>query len=628
MQFSLFNTNVLYQFLSNVLTKYLSFSSYIFSDKMLGSGCSDLDAQFADELFDTASEIADGLDRTTDDIEAEAGLVLTKQKLLHLLQEFILPMLPLRTRDLCNIHSALTLVDEHLNDIKDKIKEKDRLMKNVEKSLETQMLGLLKHHDFSSLRYVASCNYEFLKEVLNQLERDITLYNDIMLELETEISPLRNCTSESDKIKLTRLRYTREEKLKHMNETVIARETIKNVISRNHVEKKFLSRQTSVHPDNVVFMETACRFDRTSEQIKELADKLVNISIVRDAVMQAKEQVEKNGESRGPYMIDLRSKVNQKDSSDELSDLSKKVDGLLAAKPLGYKNKHKKFGKKIISKCQKLCNRFKSHSPYGLDRMSCGIAAANETLAPNFHPYGNKPNGAIRGICTEVIHHISGMTELLAEEILQKPSSDIEQSVLEDIYICYEKHVSRDVMAVLHELYEICFKQKCESLHRWISQKSLTQTLIARVDSCLSDVNSVTVTAKAASGDDVSQSAFETFENLMKAENEDMSIFSKLKYFTEAVQDVEKLAREKTKFVCTDDILDNVISLLKNLDSDTMLKTYSHINLINHLSPDFIEGNCHEYALISFYAAYQYLFDQQVLDTKPQKNDQTYLKVS
>ena len=628
MQFSIIYTNVLYQFLLNVLTKYLSFSSYIFSDKMLGSGCSDLDAQYADELFDTASEIADELDRTTDDMEGEAGLVFTKQKLLHLLQVFILPMLPLRMRDICNIDSALTLVDEHLNDIKDKIKEKDRLMKNVEKSLETQMLSLLKHHDFSSLRYVASCNYEFLKEVLNQLERDITLYNDIMLELEMEISPLRNCTSESDKIKLTRLRNTREEKLKHMNETVVARETIKNVISRNHVEKKFLSRQTSVHPDNVVFMETACRFDRTSEQIKELADKLVNISIVRDAVMQAKDQVEKTGESRGPYMIDLRSKINQKDSSVEFSDLSKKVDGLLAAKPLGYKNKHKKFCKKIISKCQKLCNRFKSHSPYGLDSMSCGIAAANETLAPNFHPYGNKPNGAIRGICTEVIHHISGMTELLAEEILQKPSSDIEQSVLEDIYICYEKHVSRDVMAVLHELYEICFKQKCESLHRWISQKSLTQTLIARVDSCLSDVNSVTVTAKATSGDDVSQSAFETFESLMKAENEDMSIFSKLKYFTEAVQDVEKLAREKTKFVCTDDILDNVIVLLKNLDSDTMLKTYSHINLINHLSPDFIEGNCHEYALISFYAAYQYLFDQQVLDTKPQKNDQTYLKVS
>ena len=597
---------------------------------MFGGGCYDFDVN-ADELFDAASSIVVELENNVDETEHETVIVSAKQNLLRLLHVFILPKLPLQTCDLGSIRTVLSLVEDEQKDVKTKTANKDRLRKSAEKSLEKQMLDLLKHHDFSSLRSVASCNYEFLKEFLNQLERDIATSNDIMLEFETEISPLRSCTSENDLQKLNSLRNKREKALTRLNDSVIARETIKNVISRHHVDKKYLSRESSVHPDHMVFMETACRFENVNDEIKGLTTVMNKLTSVKEAALDVKGEIEEKGESCGHFVSKSDFKFHPKTETDEWNSLSEKIDSLISAKPLGFKNKHKKFCKKIMSKCQKLFNSSKSHSSCGLEssEKSCDLERSLSLSPDVLHNYGNKPNSALQGICGEVIKHISGMTEMFAEELYKKPASDVRQSVLENIYICYESHVSRELMPILHQLYENSYKQQCESLCRWISQKSLSQTLIAKVDPSLSDLDSIVVTAEASESE--SYPGFETFEALMKTETETMSVFTKLKHVMEVVQHVEKTARgdgEKPNLVCTDDILDTIILFLQKLDSDTLLKTYAHINLIRHLSPDFVEGNCHEYALISFYAAYQHLFDQHVLEKISRKNEGIYSKIS
>ena len=603
----------------------------LFADHIFGEESNSFDVH-ANELFCIASTIVTALDKKIDNQEQNRVVApATKQTLLMLLHVFILPKIKFREHDLGSIRDVSSLINTQQDEIKNKISQKELLRTKALKSIESQLISLLKDHDFSSLRYVASCNYDFLKEFLNQLERDIALSNEVMVTLETEISPLRSCTSENDLQTLACLRSTRADRLAHFNETVVARETIKNVISRRHVDKKYLSTKSTVHSNHIVFMETTCRFASVSEQLNDLKDDINKLSSIQEALVQIEAEIVKYKESCGQFKPISSFKINNQTETDEWSDLSKKVNSLVTSKTLPFKDKHKKFCKNVVSKCQRLKSKPKSTFYYELinSESSGDIPGEILTFSPDIlHSYGNEPNAALHGICCEVMQHIWRMTGLLAEEITKQPLSEICQSVLENIYICYEPYVSTEVMPVLHALYESCYRPQCESLHRWLNQKALSSILIVAVDNDISEdgcsvetteqpSSEISRTAVVEADISVSQEDFKTFQDILKAENESLSIFKKLKHITEATQCVEKTAMgvlDDASPVSTDDILDYIILLLQKLESEVLLKTYAHINLIRHLSPEFTEGHDHEYSLVSFFAAYQHLFDQYVLN--------------
>ena len=604
---------------------------------MFNGGCYDFDV-CVDELFDIARLIINGATETMDEKEKEA----LKQSLLRLLHLFILPKIMLKTNDLKDLKSILATVESNRKDLETTVANKEKLSSSAEKSLEKQRRNLLTHQEFSSENFVSVCNNEFLKEFLKHLQNDVLSANKQLVDFDEEISPLRNSQSESELVKLNAIRDTRENTLSVLNEAVMARETIKNVIVRKKVvnnDELFESKETAVHPNHMIYMETACRFQNVSDELKKLTNKMYKLKTVKEAIVKTVSEIEEHGQSTGHQPAVSESRQRRESVSDEWFSLSNKVDNLINAKPLGFRNKHKKFCKKTASKCQKLFEGSKSPSSCRLQskEKKCDIDR-NVTLADAImHDYGNKQNAAVEMISKEIIKHTSDMAESLAEELFKRPVSEIRPSVLENIYICYETHVSKDLMPVLHQLYETSYKQQCESLSRWISQKKLSDSLIEKVD-CKQDQSESTETNKSAvietsmsPLDIVCNHAFGKFETLVKSETETMSVFTKLRNIMEIVQYVEKSARDvsdKANPVCTDDILDVIIMLLQRLDSETFLKMYAHINMLRHLSPDFVEGNCHEYALISFYAAYQHLFDQHVLDKPSRKNVGVYSKVS
>lgn len=605
--------------------------------KLFDNGCYDFDVT-VDELFDEARWIVSEPVQSESEFSDDKESVKAKEGLLRLLHVFILPKLRLGTNFLKAIQTAITLIENQQKQLKVKITNKERSRNGAEKSLEKQRKYLLTHQDFSCENHVSACNHEFLKEFQKHLQQDVLAINKTLLKFEKEMSPLRKCETEEALKKLSSLQEEREPTLSYLNLVVMAKQTIKNVITGRQVntEETCLSKESKVHPNHIVYMEAACRFQNLSDELNELTDAVAKLTSVKETASKAKCEIEEHGESYGPRPKS-DSVLNRRGDSGEWTSLSQKVDELVSAKPLGYRNKHKKFCKKAISKCQKLFNGSKSLSSCGLESKEnvSGIETKMFLTTGVLHEYGNKPYAAIEAISKEVIQHNSDMADALAEELYKKPLSTIRQCVLENIYISYECHISEELMPVMHQLYENCCKHQCESLSKWISQKKLSETLTANVDSDYSAQDSVDKEAEMNKEktpnpvDMICNKAYGKFETLVKAESETMSVFAKLRSITEMVQYVEKMAREEGgSLLCTDDILDLIISLLQKLDSEYFLKLYAHINLLRHLSPDFVEGNCHEYALITFYAAYQHLFDQHVLEKVSKKIAGSYSKVS
>ncbi|KAH3794063.1 uncharacterized protein LOC127838846 [Dreissena polymorpha] len=113
---------------------------------------------------------------------------------------------------------------------------------------------------------------------------------------------------------------------------------------------------------------------------------------------------------------------------------------------------------------------------------------------------------------------------------------------------------------------------------------------------------------------------FKHFYEIVDEEQVAVSYFSKLRTFTRAVKCIEEqISKHQTTTtdLCADDLLDVLILLLRKLEPQKFLQLYAHLNLLIHLSPQFMQGNAHDYSLVTISVAYQYLFEQQLLNKTP-----------
>ena len=801
----------------------------------------------------------------------ETEIIKTKQKLLRLLHVFVLPALKLRTDELSDLQKILSWIEHQHQSIEIMIGKRDKTKFNIENSLREQRIKLLSDENFAAQQYVAKCDRDFLEIFLKHLQKDISLSNEKLLTFDKEIRPLRDSVGEADIKKLGKYRAERDQTLAYLNNALEARETIKNVIGRPHIGNRFKpSKRPVSQPFHVVYLEIARRLQDFNREIQDLIKTKIKISSVREATLLAIDEIMEDGQSFGyerkagkfEYETDI---YDPKNKPEEWATISEKIADLLKAKPLGFRDSHEKFCRMIKLKCQRLFDDSKLFSSPELSNIRTDVdARVSVPVSPDtahvlellgqssinrrstksviYHrserhadtrsrsyssrfSFGSIPKEATEAICKEIIMHISEMAETLAQELYKTPLDGIHRSVINKIYICYESHISTELMPVLHQLYEQSYRQQCEGLSRWISQISLseigfddtkfealtspaTATRIERkregdyscdetevkvpfgdqrrrislgsisklsIDelyeisnrefagrqsllSCAPgmdgwfEVNgpehkdfieaddldmgqgqelvtqkddtalthAIDVDERGVSPTDsnigkaenmietVSSSqertehvtkpklvnglhefsnvemrrpqsffdpppyeevvmrrsikppekvvvgydslheeavmrrhspppdystvtpakaaffnAFVNFEPIVKKETEAVSLFKKLRQMTKAIQYIE---REVTKLrddgksnvlVCADDILDIVVLLLSNLDSETLLKLYAHMNLMIHLSPTFMHGNAHDYALVTFNVAYQHMFEQQVLSNSP-----------
>lgn len=112
---------------------------------------------------------------------------------------------------------------------------------------------------------------------------------------------------------------------------------------------------------------------------------------------------------------------------------------------------------------------------------------------------------------------------------------------------------------------------------------------------------------------------FEKFFEYIEEEDKACSLFSKLGILTQSIKYIgAQISKNRGNTAdgapCADDLLDVVVVLLCKLNSDWLLKLYAHLNLMIFLLPEFMHGNAHEYSLVNFSMAYQYLFEKELMD--------------
>lgn len=563
--------------------------------KMFEDGCNDFVVEI-EELFEIGRSIVDELDgKAIDHLDvSEAGPI--KRKLFRLLHMFILPKLILRKSEMKDVQSAVTDMEQQQKDTELNIATKEKIKYRTGRFLEKQRVAMLTSQDFSSERTISEFNYEFLQHFLKHIETDIDTGNKVMMEYEDKIAPLRTCQTIREQEVLNYWRDQRDKNWSHINKAIAAREAIKNVIIRPgpRIDRDDrVHRETAIHPDHIVYLETSCRLQRMEQEVCELKDRLVKMELVKGTALQAIREIEEHGQSLGKQEDLKEVSSGRKPEINEWSSLSKKVEDLVSAKPLGFRDKHNKFCKKIISDIKKLADDPKTRSsldgnekpPKSGDKKSGGFI----TFQGGF--MDQNVSVLTEEICNEIIKHTLEMTWILAEELYQRPHTELSTTVIENIYICYEAYVSGELMPVLFKLFEDSYKQQCEAVTRCFSQISLSESLLASIDKGTSVTKRDIVTkiqrksdgSGTASANLESQKVLDMFDSFVKDEaDERMSVFTNMRTVLEIIQYIVKQAKNmgrKSSPVCSDDILDVLIPLLQKLSPETFLKTYAHITL-------------------------------------------------
>lgn len=584
--------------------------------KMFEGGCIDFDVDI-DELFESARGIVEELEHSAVDFLDDKELLQLKQKVFRVIHMFILPKLTLRKSEIKDLHEVEALTEQFQKDLEINIVTKEKIKYRTGRFLEKQRLSMLTNQDLSSERLVSTFNYDFLKHFLKHLETDISVGNESMLAFEKEISPLRTCQTLKEQDMLNHWRDKRDKTWSHINKAVVARETIKNVIVRPNFDKnRGISMETSIHPDHIVYQETSCRLQSITDEVNGLKETMLKLSSVKEATTQTIREIEETGESCGKFKNVSDFVRNIKAETDEWSTLSGRVDSLLSAKPLGFKDKHKKFCEMIESRIKKLPDSSKVRMSLGLESKERASKRQSKLVPSSVPLYGLPVEEVttVEEICVEVIKHTMEMAYILAEEIFKRPRSEIPQSDYENIYICYESYVSSELLPVLYDLFEKCYKMQCEALTSCFSNMVLSETLMANIR----PAKETTAHAKDESTKDsknaVLQELHKMFDSLVRNEtDEKMSVFTKLRQILDIVQFIVKKAKQmgfKANPNCTDEILDIMIPILQKLDPELFMKLYAHTVMLTHLRPSFVEGSRLHFAFVSFSAAYQHLFNE------------------
>ncbi|XP_052790327.1 uncharacterized protein LOC128224506 [Mya arenaria] len=462
-----------------------------------------------DELFETSRIIIRELQ--PDKIDKE-GNVTSYGELLKLLHVFILPEVYFLPKDKSKVQDVLEHIEKEHESIEESIQYKDRAKKNTENSLWKQRQNILRTEKFSSQQYIASLDEKFLRIFLQHVIKDLRKLNELLLEFEGEIRPLRDSITEKDVTKLNNARSERDEILKSIEVSTVAREEINNVLFRKHIKKTFSRTKQDPSEFHQLYVEISKRLDQFNVEIRDVINAKIKVSCVREAVILTLKEIEADGKSYG-YNRKKGTFENETDLFDpsrkpeEWSTLNDKVKTYLIVKQAGYRRKYEKFCQMIKQKCQRLFDESKLFSASG-DELDMPLSPStlqfidtigNETQSRRSNIYrktvsvnpsevqtrqrtfstrwsmGSISKSSCERICKDVTEHISCMSYDLSVEIMEGDASKVQPGFVNKVYTCYEQYVSEEIMPVLCELYERSYKNQCLNLSEWIKRYSTTE---------------------------------------------------------------------------------------------------------------------------------------------------------
>lgn len=664
------------------------------------------------ELYVIAQNIFQNL---SPEVFDRVGNVSTYKDLIKLLHVYILPEIEFDHKHETFVQKVINQIEKEVENIEMLIKMNVQSKKNIEESLVKQRRDLLSDDGVLNILSDPSSDNDVIKLLIRHTEKDVRTLEDTLSILTDKITQMKNATdAESVKV-LSVTRAERDRVVKEKEGIIRSREELVNeILQRQATPSKHLKKSTFKRRSRSVCHECVSdRFqlyergttelEKLSNDIKQHINTKIRLSSVREAVSLTLREVKSDGSSFGYNRKkgSLEVETDLFDSTKKPEDwktLNEHVTMFLQTNQCDFRSKHQQFCTRIKENCKAL--KEQATEDYLISRGSMLLAFTVGSLplenskSMRFSTrwlYGSVSKEDCEALCKQISEHITDMADEIAREI--QGNNEILKSFHSQVYICYEEHVSTELMPVLSELYEQSFRSQAQKLSTWIKEYSATEldsinktmkslfpdtddwepnndhvqrsgtrltrstsfidtvfggydktsgSLTERLDNTLNfflrrDRETVSNPSPQTGQSKLSSqftSAFGDFFTNIREEDGAASIFRKLRYLTNAVQSAQKTFSElvtrngKTGDLCADDILDILILLICRLDPEGLLKLYAHVNLIDHLSPYFLEGNINEYALVSLKGAYQHLFERQEMHTADSLKQSTFIAIT
>ncbi|XP_045206518.2 uncharacterized protein LOC123558702 [Mercenaria mercenaria] len=656
--------------------------------------CVELDPTL-DEMFEASKNIFP-------ELFERKGEVTTYENLLKILHVYILPQIEFKENHWEDIRDSLETIEKEYKNIEMLIKMNVQSRKNTEELLLKQRQQLLTEDGVSGILNNIPKTDHFVKLLLQHTEKDVRHLEKTLSVLSDKITPLRNMADETSVGLLANTRRERDVVAREIERIIVAREELVNglILHRHGVTRS--KRKKSVQLRGISQSVRAYRiadafesYKRESAEVENLSNEIkqqinikIRLSSVREATSLTLKEIQVDGASYG-YNRKKGSLEIEADLFDPIrkpsdwATLSEHVKACLYNKKSEFRTKHNKFCTRFKDTCKSIQERAKrdflvNFGSLATDRhaLSFGSSQSHQNEAMRFSSrwlFGSVSKEDCEELCKQISDHTLRMADEIVIQIQVK--DDDMKSILCKVYICYEEHISEELLPGLCKLFEQSYRTQCQQLSDWIRKHAETelgssnttlkgmfpeltnrgicdakmgddiaddrrQTMECLVDRFSETSNSLSEVFDRTrdfllQGDReefndlaISQalktqfvSAFKGFYALIQEENTAMSIFSKLRHLTRAVQSAENTFSDlrtrtgQSSEICTDDILDILILLICKLSPELLLKLYAHVNLILRLSPYFLQGSINEYSLVTITGAFQHLFERQEMHT-------------
>lgn len=440
------------------------------------------------ELFNSVINLVKTFEKKTSKTD------LLSREILRILHVHVFPAIILQKEDHENLREALSVVEKQILQIGEQMMSKDKEILESEIVLHEQRESLFKTENFEDKKYLEKCSEKFLKEILDDTNRDIRVLTEKLITFQSRVDMTGNPVTDDAKMNLLEWRKTRDEVQSTILKLQCIRESVnKNVTNRKKKKKKVVSNL--VHE---TYIELKEKFRCDKCVIEHLFDRKVKTTSVREAIIQACNDLLTSGETTGCEIYRSGTIVSTdilrcSNKPSKWLTLTDRIIPLLTNKceiSEIYKHFFTNTVKKItdfLSEGAIFDRKRDDNIPFFIDSTDYTIPPRKEKPMQKGNAYENvrqeenisdSPHLGFTSMLKEYItQHIyeqcQSLVRLLSMENCSDKKTQGSHISTNTVWIEYELQLYLHLIEPLSTLYEYIYQEKATEMFSFISSKSL-----------------------------------------------------------------------------------------------------------------------------------------------------------
>lgn len=440
------------------------------------------------ELFDSVINLV----KTSEKKPIKTDIL--SREILRILHVHVLPAIILQKEDHENLREALSVVEEQILQIGEQMMSKDKDIMESETVLHEHRESLFKTENFGDKKYLEKCNENFLKEILDDTNRDIRALTDDLLKFQSRVDMTGNPVTDDAKMNLLEWRKARDK----VQSTILKLQCIRESVNKNVTHRKKKKKKVVHNLVHETYIELKEKLRQDKCVIEHLFHRKVKTTSVREAIIQTCNDLLTSGEATG-CEISRSGTILSTDilrSSYKPSTWLTLTDRIiqLLTNTCEISEKYKHFYTNTLKKItdflaeRAIFDRKRDDNiPFFLDSTDYTIPPRKEkpmqngNAYENVRPEVNKSDSPHLGFTSmlkeDITQHIYEQCQLLVRLLSMENCSDKKtqgnQISKNTVWIEYEFQLYLYLIEPLSTLYEYIYQEKATEMFSYISNKSL-----------------------------------------------------------------------------------------------------------------------------------------------------------